>query len=84
MAANIVKAEEDQQSEESCSPMDKTLIIRPETASLKFLMPSRRHHPHVDPLLATYKICHIKWWLNHFLSLQETILLPKLLFLEVL
>ena len=34
--------------------------------------------------VTTYKICHIKWWLNHFWSLQETILLTKLLVLEVL
>ena len=28
-------------------------------------------------LLATYKICHIKWWLKHFWSLQETGFIAK-------
>ena len=66
------------------NPMDEALISLLDNASLKFLMPSRRHHPHVEPLLATYKIFHIKWWLNHFWSLQETSFITKLLILEVL
>ena len=57
--------------------MDKALISLPENASLKFLMPSRRHHPQVEPLLASYKICYIKCWLNHFWSLQETSFIAK-------
>ena len=36
--------------------IDKELVSLPENASLKFLMPSRRHHPQVEPLLATYEI----------------------------
>ena len=68
MAAKIIKTEEDHPSEEICNPMDEALISPPENASLKFLTPSRRCHPHVEPLLDTYKICHIKWWLNHFLK----------------
>ena len=52
--------------------MDKALISLPENSSLKFLMPSRRHHPQVEPLLATYEIFYTKRWLNHFWSLQET------------
>ena len=51
--------------------MDVAQVSLPENAGLKFLMPSRRHHPQVEPLLATYKICYIKRWLNNFLSLQE-------------
>ena len=61
--------------------MDEALINLPENASLKFLMPSRRHHPQVEPLLANYKICYIKRWLNHFWSLQETIFINKKFYL---
>ena len=57
--------------------MDEALISLPENAILKFLMPSRRHHPQVEPLLASYKICYIKCWLNHFWSPQETIFIAK-------
>ena len=77
MAANIFRAKEDHPSKESCSPIDESLISPPENASLKFLMPSRRHYPHVEPVLATYKKFHVKWWLNHFLSLQETSFIAK-------
>ena len=55
----------------------RQLISLPENASLKSLIPSRRHHPQMEPLLATYKICYIKRWLNHFWSLQETIFIAK-------
>ena len=46
---------------------------RPREIKFEFLMPSRRYHPQVEPLLATYKICYTKRWLNMFLSLQGTI-----------
>ena len=46
--------------------MDVAQVSLPENASLKFLMPSRRHHPQVEPLLATYKICYSKRWLRLF------------------
>ena len=50
--------------------MDVAQVSILENANLKFLMPSRRHHPQVEPLLATYKICYTKRWLNLFWSLQ--------------
>ena len=48
------------------------------------LLTNAREPPLMSMVLATYKICHIKWWLNHFLSLQETSFIAKLLSLEVL
>ena len=54
----------------------------PENAIMKFLTPSRRHHPQVEPLLATYKICYIKRWLNHFGAFKKQVLLQKMLSLE--
>ena len=60
----------------------RQLIIISENASLKFLMPSRRHHPQVEPLLATYKICYSKRWLKFFGAFKEQILLQKALSLE--
>ena len=54
-------------------------------ASLKFLMPSKRHHPQVEPLLATYKIlpCQLvaKWF---FPAFKKQFLLPKFYFLKPL
>ena len=40
-------------------------------------MPSRRHHPQVEPLLASYKICYTKCWLKNILSLQGTNFIAK-------
>ena len=38
----------------------------------EFLTPSRRSHPHVEPLLATYEIfVKANKWLNCFMRLQE-------------
>ena len=55
MAANMFSGQKKIIQGKKGSPMDKALVSLPENASLKFLMPSRRHQPQVEPLLATYK-----------------------------
>ena len=57
--------------------MDEALISLPENSSLKFLMPSRRHHPQVEPLLATYKNLLLQKVAKTFLSLQGTNFIAK-------
>ena len=70
MNANMFQSKRRSFTERKAAQWMRQLISLPEKASLKFLMPSRRHHPQVEPLLATYKICYIKRWLKHFWSLQ--------------
>ena len=61
----------------------RQLISLPEIKS-EFLTSSRRRHPQVEPLLATYIFQnYISWWLNFLCSLQETNSGLKLLVLEV-
>ena len=57
--------------------MDEAQVSLPENPSLKFLMPSRRHHPQVEPLLDTCKIWLSQKVAKSILSLQGTIFLTK-------
>ena len=58
--------------------MDQAQVSLPENARLKFLMPSRRHHPQVEPLLATYNICYSKKVAKTFWAFKEQISLLKI------
>ena len=82
MVANMFSEKNKIVQVEKDIPMDEALISLPENESLKFLMPSRRHHPQVEPLLATYKILLYQKVAKTFWSLQETVLLQKMLSLE--
>ena len=46
---------------------------RPREIKSEFLMPSRRHHPQVEPLLDTYNILLYQKVAKSVLSLQGTI-----------
>ena len=45
MASNLISEQKKIIQEKRGSPMDEAQVSLPENASLKFLMPSRRHHP---------------------------------------
>ena len=77
MAANLFPEQKKIIQVNKSAQWMRQLISISENAGLKFLMPSRRHHPQVEPLLATYKICHTKWWLNDFGAFKEHISLQK-------
>ena len=57
--------------------MDMAQVCLPENAGLNFLMPSKRHHPQVEPLLATYKICSIKGGQNIVQPSRNSFIIEK-------
>ena len=53
--------------------MDQATDQHPRESKSEFLMPSRRHHPQVEPLLDTYNILLYQKVAKSVLSLQGTI-----------